>query len=407
MHFDNLNKEKMTIHSDEPSDFDLLRRDAYANVLNATIVNSETPLTIGIYGSWGTGKTTLLNRTLSKLEGYDNKVKILSYNAWEHQIEKNSILSLARAITREFDLDRNNEIKKSLTVILSAFSAILIKQAGLGFNDIDKLARRYDDDYFKKQDDRAKLKEHFGKIVKTVTQDGAFRLVVAIDDLDRCNPDYATQFLEEVKLFLSQENCIYVLALDQRVILENINSRIRDKRAAELYLEKIIQVHLQIPTVITSAAPEFLAGLLPEGFRSQAEIIVRVIGGENPRKLKRFANQITLAHMIFNEIADEGGANPEKLVYVSLIESENRDLYRKIAQEPKLLLNFERKFKKRSDLKKLLAKTPALKAHVTKKRGLFENESEIKNYLLARELFSGTTIPRIPTEKEMDKIFKR
>ncbi|MBN1994874.1 MAG: hypothetical protein JW953_19405 [Anaerolineae bacterium] len=85
------------------------------------------------------------------------------------------------------------------------------------------------------------------------------RLVVFVDDLDRCLPDKAVEVLEAVKLFLDVPGCVFMLGVAREVIEEGIRVRYKDyqvKLDGAQYLEKIIQIPFSLPPI----APEAVAG---------------------------------------------------------------------------------------------------------------------------------------------------
>ena len=83
-------------------------------------------------------------------------------------------------------------------------------------------------------------------------QDADYRIVIFIDDLDRCDPEKALEVLESIKSFFDIEGIIYVIGMDS----ETINSLIKKKYGEEYaikgldYLQKIVQLPFQIPTWI-------------------------------------------------------------------------------------------------------------------------------------------------------------
>jgi hypothetical protein len=91
-----------------------------------------------------------------------------------------------------------------------------------------------------------KLRSRFRSVVKLAVGERG-RIVIFIDDLDRCTPDKVPDVLEAIKLFAATERCIYVLAFDQKVV----GGRIAKKYAFEEeegtnYLEKIVQIPFQL-----------------------------------------------------------------------------------------------------------------------------------------------------------------
>ncbi|MCK4432365.1 MAG: hypothetical protein KAV48_00365, partial [Methanomicrobia archaeon] len=103
------------VSSDKPIkdlENDLLDLNNSANILSKLILSSETPLTIGIHGKWGSGKTSLINlaeKTLSKNEN----IKIIKFNAWKYKGESLRRSFLLNVISELGD-EKDEEIRTKL-----------------------------------------------------------------------------------------------------------------------------------------------------------------------------------------------------------------------------------------------------------------------------------------------------
>ena len=96
------------------------------------------------------------------------------------------------------------------------------------------------------------FQQNFALLVKTLLRapgQPPGRLVVFVDDLDRCLPDKAISVLEALKLFLDVEGCVYVLALDAEAIEGAVRRRYSGEIKAREYLEKIVQVPFILPPI--------------------------------------------------------------------------------------------------------------------------------------------------------------
>ena len=81
-----------------------------------------------------------------------------------------------------------------------------------------------------------------------INKENNLRIVVFIDDLDRCAPDKVLEVLESIKIFLGISGFIYVLGLNQNVIETCINNKYKDLNIkGEDYVKKIIQIPFRIP----------------------------------------------------------------------------------------------------------------------------------------------------------------
>lgn len=123
------------------------------------------------------------------------------------------------------------------------------------------------------------------------------RLIIFIDDLDRCEESTVVNLLEAIKLYLGTSRCVFVLGLDNNAILNALGNHwsSRSEDYNREYLEKLFQATIRIPSpqpdqVETLIAKQFKAHGIPE-----EERFARIISGliePNPRKLKNFTNSV-------------------------------------------------------------------------------------------------------------------
>ena len=145
--------------------------------------------------------------------------------------------------------------------------------------------------------------------------DTSYRIVIFIDDLDRCSPDRSLEVLESIKSFFDIEGIVYVVGMDS----ETINTLIKKKYGEESavkgldYLQKIVQLPFHIPTweetdMLSSISKIISKGLegskLAEDFENNKSLIVKAVE-LNPRQVKRFINNIILAESVFDKPVDE------------------------------------------------------------------------------------------------------
>lgn len=143
------------------------------------------------------------------------------------------------------------------------------------------------------------LRDRFEALVQKHVVEQGERLVVFVDDLDRCLPEKAIEVLEAIKLFLDVCGCIFVIAVDQAVVVKGIQVRYRDfafqgENADKMpisgfdYLEKIIQLPFYLPPVRREDMETFIGR---EARLSEGCAKVFALGVEtNPRKIKRTLN---------------------------------------------------------------------------------------------------------------------
>lgn len=306
--------EKVKILTDEPANKDNeLGFDQYASALVNIIMGSNPQFTIGIFGGWGTGKTTLMQIMHEKLEGdnYKKCVVPVWFNAWLYEREKYlAIVPLLNTVLEEISVrpELNTvkvKISKALSSLTSATSvglscggASIVYGPGDAKND----AADKDDTLYYSRFKQIEM------ALNEVNKENKLRIVVFIDDLDRCAPDKVLEVLESIKIFLGISGFIYVLGLNQNVIETCINNKYKDLNIkGEDYVKKIIQIPFRIPEWREKELKEYVNAITgnletpyKELFFKYSEIVIRGLDN-NPREVKRFINSYIATQEVFKK----------------------------------------------------------------------------------------------------------
>jgi predicted KAP-like P-loop ATPase len=169
------------IHNDEPAVQDRLNRADFARALADLVPVCETPLVIGLYGGWGTGKTSLMRLIDQSLD--PKRTASVWFDAWQHQHDEDAAVALLHTIVHRFELGQ--EGRKLLSVIsLALGSAFLKSTTNLSIEDIDTLGQRYEEQLFQVREARIRLAEHFSNVIERARGYEDRRIVFFIDDLD-------------------------------------------------------------------------------------------------------------------------------------------------------------------------------------------------------------------------------
>ena len=283
------------ILSDNETKVDMLNNKAIAK----TIVNiisdcDDRPISIGVHGDWGAGKSSVLAMIEDELCDNKDGIKCIRFNGWKHQGFEDSKIALMNAIVSE--LAQNESLtQKGKDAVKKLWKNInwldVAKKAGsLAYSFatgippinmltgvIDKLKSTVGDeekisstvesvgvylDQAKIFDDNSMSKEfaEFQESFEALLQDSKIKkLVVLIDDLDRCLPNVTIETLEAIRLFLFSNSTAFVIAADEAMIEYAVRNHFPDLpedasmktgyEYSQRYLEKIIQVPFRIPTL--------------------------------------------------------------------------------------------------------------------------------------------------------------
>lgn len=306
---------------------DLLKIEKYSDALGQFIEKSDTPITIGLQGEWGTGKTSLMSLLLEKFNEKD--IACSWVNTWEYSmfrgaqettpnVLKGMLEKLKSSCGDKWTLaDEGIEKFKTATRFFGNLAnQVISKQTGLNLID----AAKGNTETVKAVAEIAEAKKLIASLIKELIDDkrNEFQKVVFfVDDLDRIPPGDAVEILEALKNIFDIPNCVFILAIDYEVVVKGLESKFGPKtenneREFRSFFDKIIQVPFSMPTG-TYDIENFLVYKLNDLGVSITETdkdlftkAVKNTIGYNPRSLKRYLNSFSLInHLRLGDIEDE------------------------------------------------------------------------------------------------------
>lgn len=297
---------------------DWLKFSSYAQVLARAAIESKDPITIGVFGEWGTGKTSLM-RLIEKEVGQEETAVGVWFNAWQYEKEEHLIVPLTATINKQLEEKTHkwsNKMAEGAKAVRDALRAIaygfsikgkvgipLISEAEVNLSPKDMIER-----YQELTKDSVLARSLYFDAFEQLWQcgvacAGAPRIVVFVDDLDRCFPPKAVELLEGIKLVLNQPGFSFVLGVNDAIIQAFIVSKYSKECSIagsyfEDYLDKIVQVKVSVPAREPDDMSEYITNLLAEGqvFATEsAPDLVPLIAEacrRNPRSVIRLLNRI-------------------------------------------------------------------------------------------------------------------
>jgi hypothetical protein len=323
---------------DLPSTQPALGFDDTADALARIIDQSAPQFAVGIFGGWGSGKTTLMQAIEDRLD--TDHIVPVQFSAWRYEKEEHLIVPLldtvreallAWSVGRPNGGQRAHQTASTIGRVMRSILAGMSMKIGVpGAIDIsfdankaltEHRAGAEDDDArvpgsFYHASFRA-LQDAFAGFVGDGKEDNQRRLVVFVDDLDRCLPESALQVLESMKLFFDLPGFVFVVGLDQDVVEHVIDAKYArpagasDEHAGSRisgaeYIKKIFQLPYRLAPVAIDQLDEFLEAAYEEAelledqrseLRNQVAPHLRWVVGDasvNPREIKRYINAYTL-----------------------------------------------------------------------------------------------------------------
>lgn len=290
---------------DRESEIDLLAYSPFAELITNIAADKRlNPLTIGLLGSWGVGKSTLLKLVEENIEEIDpthKSIVCVPLNSWMFEGYDDAKSAIMESLLRAL-LDNQPAFEKLKDKVKTLISRIDFIRLGatvvkhgvpLAMSAINPAVATISLAQYLTEDKRKELIEDFKEVLKEKNEDDnttvenirLFRkefgelidqskitnLVVMIDDLDRCTPERVIETLEAVKLFLSVPKTTFIIAIDTQVIKYSVEKKYpkisEDTiRFSDNYIEKIIQLPINIPELSETDVKNYLLLLICELF---------------------------------------------------------------------------------------------------------------------------------------------
>lgn len=284
---------------DNPSEVDLLGFDAVvAPIVDAIVSKDLDPLTIGVHARWGGGKSTVLNLISAELSQFDD-VLVVETDPWEYadhdDVKGTLIAEVLDGLREHFDDDAT--LKQKVGDLLGRISWSRVGKAvakGVLTQSVDfkALAEALTPKSRNEPETMAGFKSEFGKLIESLPNIN--RVVVLVDDLDRCMPSATVATLEAIKLFLSVPGMVFVIAADQDMVRDaiamNLGGSPESSRFAQRYLDKIVQLPVSLPFLPVHEADAYLGLLLSKKSLTDEQFSALVAHANERRK----ANKVPL-----------------------------------------------------------------------------------------------------------------
>jgi len=268
--------------SDEPTKDDLLSFDAVAGtVVDAVLDNALDPLAIGVSGAWGSGKTTILRLIEADLDGRqlpdEQKILVVRTDPWRYDPSigaKETLIgevltALAGEVkdsegtagkARKLLTKLRNRVDWSKAIQVAAKASLALQLPSV--DDLTSLVKKGGDNS-KEPESRGLAEFHaeFEELMDSKELKHLVRVVILVDDLDRCLYPTVVDTLETIRLFLAVPKMAFVIAADEKRVADALRERFpngstneqapdgQPEHPADLYLHKIVQTTVPLPAL--------------------------------------------------------------------------------------------------------------------------------------------------------------
>lgn len=351
---------------------DRLSHQHLAQELAWLVSNAKTPANIALFGPWGSGKSSLGNLLKSELDK-NHKLKYVRFDAFKYAetpLRRHFLSQVARELgvsnskftdglyreltTTKFNL-KWSHIRWILLVASVLYVLLIIPRLPalldavrswdlralasvlLDFTDVDVAGRAVPAvlisagiTYLMKPLEVRHTRrvpsgeEEFEKLFRELVEEAKTdRLVVFIDELDRCSPEEVVTTLETIRTFLEVEKCLFVVAADKRVLEYSLSKRVRQATppddtnpyysSGSAYLDKIFQYQFEVPALTQHRLSRFAlelveqkGGVWEEVDRPRVVSVLIPTHVRSPRRVKVLLNNFVLTYRLAQQRAQAG-----------------------------------------------------------------------------------------------------
>lgn len=243
---------------------DVLERHSFAEQLAQAMIAYQSPeaFTIGLYGPWGSGKTSVINLLVEELHKQSDDCIVVQFNPWlcsnpEQMISQffEQLKSTINALrSQENTVEDINNFAQTANEICSAFGkyAEALKWTRLvpGLNTLGTIFEMLGTgtEVYQKlvgKDDHPQSLQDYKNRIQTILEQQKQKIIVIIDDLDRLSSDEIIAVFQLVKSLADFPYMIYLLSFDRDVVVKSLADV--QKGDGQAYLEKIIQMPFEMP----------------------------------------------------------------------------------------------------------------------------------------------------------------
>ncbi len=352
--------------NDKETDIDLLGYDKIADTILEIVKDQHLrPLTIGVYGDWGVGKSSILSLLQKKVkslpEGESNTVHTIVFNGWLFQGYEDTKSALMETIVTDLSrLQPNSEKVKKLAKSLlkrinwlkvakvsagaiwagvtgipnpgmlsgvigiaeSAKKLLTKKEESEGLNVT--VEQKDDEDFLKESEENtvpSQIHAFRNEFKELIESSKIEQLIILVDDLDRCLPKSVIDILEAIRLFLFVDGTVFVISADEKMIEYAVRDHFPNlpsdySEYTKNYLEKLIQIPIRIPTLNKLQTGNYIKFLMLQNhLKNDLSEVERVYKHYETKKSLPYEN----VELTYGIIKEAFGGDPESLRQMLLV----------------------------------------------------------------------------------------
>lgn len=283
---------------------DKFDRYHFAESIAGYLVAAKDPASfaIGLYGSWGSGKTSLLNFIELELRKHEPGLQLMRFNPWLFDTESKLLLDFFGSLKNLFRLSRSKRLRKMGVELLDTYGGALTTTLKL-ITGVD--AKGLLDFLVQKDVHRAR------RDLAQALREGGVQFVVLMDDIDRLDDAEIQAVFRLVKLTGDLPNIRYVLTFDPQIVASALDKRYHTTgQSGSNFLEKIVQLPAHLPVLRDGELHTYIMGCVDDALalhsfsmaNSERQCLEKIMADAvrhrvtTPRTAKRYGYALGMAY---------------------------------------------------------------------------------------------------------------
>ena len=294
--------DRFDVDPDEPFEGDRLGRRGRVEALCELIERIESSAVIAVDGPFGSGKSVFVGMCAAHLR--NREVAVAEFNAWQQSHSRWPLIDLVSALGNDATL-----VKRLVGIAVNlVWRAARVGTRGLlDRDDFDtpEDAARFED-WKQIEERRAEFREALTEVVAGANG----KLVVVVDELDRCLPRHALDLLDVIRHLFDVPGVVVLLGINQGELCERIKSLFGPECDADIYLRRFVDLTVDLPDPV----PEQLEGFLAEtlggaGLRDRLQLssysgqIIRLVAERSEMSLRDIEQMVYRLAQVLSVVA--------------------------------------------------------------------------------------------------------
>ncbi len=268
---------KISLYEDGFDEHDKLSRKPTGDKLSGLVERIDDPLVIALDGAWGSGKSFFLKCWVGEhLKREGNTTQTVYFDAFKHDFLDDPLIALTGAIAERFEDANDKTAQKAWnkakqvapalgraivrTGVSVATAGLVTKADELTDAAINTVSGELDGavaEFWKRESGKRAAMESFRQALIDLTEPDASgapkrKLIVVIDELDRCRPDFALSVMETIKHFFNVAGVQFILGVNLSELQNSVRARYGLDADAALYLQKFLSISLRLQNRTTN-----------------------------------------------------------------------------------------------------------------------------------------------------------